>query len=602
MKSIVLAAVAVAGCKKSEPVVARLEAAVAKVERMPREAAPWQPASVGDGFVLGSALRTGPASSAHVRVGRSGKLDVKQNAVVHFTKKGGRVGDVSVETGGIELESGDDAVGFGDAVLEPHGRARVERGPNGETIDVTVGTVELEDDTKVGAGGHVVIPDGGKPMVGAATGSGSGSATEVVGNVLSITVTGKPVKVTHGGADATLDPGQHHLDPHAALVVPADATVEVTQHGARVATTGAAKLEIGNDLSDLDIASGSVAVHAAGGDVVAAVPGGKVVVHDGGDTQADVSAKDGTAVDDVHGRTDVTGKVDDAKLVEGQSIVLAANGQLEPIAPPPAQTEVAIAAGESAIIHDPKAPSAVHVGFTQACLGSGVVEVAHDRAFKRVVARVRSTGAANVSIPAGSFVYRVRCDAGDGAQGTIQVVRDSGRAPLPRAAARTTIEMDGREYTVLYQNLLPELTLSWRHAPKRAGYTFVVKPKAGKERRIASASADLALHPGDVAEGSYTVWGEADGGAKSEQSRIVIEFDNATPSASIDSVEVKDGKVHVKGAVIDGSSVSAGGAPVELDRHRRFDTELAPGTGEDGVGIRIAHPKLGVHYYVTRLM
>jgi hypothetical protein len=244
----------------------------------------------------------------------------------------------------------------------------------------------------------------------------------------------------------------------------------------------------------------------------------------------------------------------------------------------------------------------VHVGFTQVCLGGGVVEVARDKTFKRVVARTRATGAANVLVPQGAYFYRVRCDGGDGAQGSVQVVRDSGRAPLPKAAARTTIEMDGREYTVLYQNLLPELTLSWRRAPKRASYTFVVKPKQGKERRYPSASGDLSLRTGDVAEGSYTVWGEADGGSKSEQSRIVIEFDNATASASIDGVEVKDGKVHVKGAVIDGSTVSAGGAPVELDRHRRFETELAPGTGEDGVGIRIAHPKLGIHYYVMRLM
>ena len=38
-----------------------------------------------------------------------------------------------------------------------------------------------------------------------------------------------------------------------------------------------------------------------------------------------------------------------------------------------------------------------------------------------------------------------------------------------------------------------------------------------------------------------------------------------------------------------------------LDRQRRFDTEVAPGTDEDGAAIRIAQPKLGVHYYVMRL-
>ncbi len=127
----VLAAVALAACHKSDPVVARLEAAVAKVERMPRDAAPWQPAAVGDGFAIGSALRTGDAAHARLRIGASGKLDVRANAVVHFTRNGSRASDLSVETGGIELEAGDEAVGFGAAVLEPHGRARVEHGPGG---------------------------------------------------------------------------------------------------------------------------------------------------------------------------------------------------------------------------------------------------------------------------------------------------------------------------------------------------------------------------------------------------------------------------------------------------------------------------------------
>jgi hypothetical protein len=596
MKRALACAVMVAACHKSEAVVARLEAAANKVERMPQEGAPWQPASVGDGFVIGSALRTGHGSHAQLKIGASGKLDVKEDAVVHFSRKGAHASDLEVETGGIELESGDEAVGFGTAVLEPHGKARVQRGPDGETIDVTLGTVQLEDNTTLAAGQHVTL---GRPAA-AANGSAGSAVPEVVGDVLSIKVTGKPVHVTRGGADATLDPGTHALDAGAALDVPADASVEVTQKGAKVATTGAVRFKIGDDLLHLDITSGGLAMHAGGGDVVATVPGGKLVVHDGGDASADVSAKDGTAIDDVHGKTDVAGKKNQATLAEGESIVLAPDGAVEKIAPPPAQTEVAIAAGENVVIHDARAPAAVHVSFLQTCLGSGVVEVARDRSFKRVIARSRAIGAANVTVPAGAFSYRVRCDGGSGAQGTVQVVRDSGRAPLPRTAARTTVDMDGREYTILYQNLLPLLTLSWRHAPKRGPYTFTVKSKQGQPRKYPSSGADLSLRAGELADGSYAVWCEADAGGKSEESRIVIEFDNATPSASIESAEIKDGKVHVKGTVLDGSTVSTSAGPVEL-RRGRFETDVAPGTGEDGVAVRIAHPKLGVHYFVTRI-
>jgi len=83
-------------------------------------------------------------------------------------------------------------------------------------------------------------------------------------------------------------------------------------------------------------------------------------------------------------------------------------------------------------------------------------------------------------------------------------------------------------------------------------------------------------------------------------SRIGIEFDNAAQSASIDAIETTNGKVRVKGTVIESSTVSASGTPVDLDRHRRFTTELSIGPDEDGAAVRIAHPKAGIHYYVMR--
>jgi hypothetical protein len=202
-------------------------------------------------------------------------------------------------------------------------------------------------------------------------------------------------------------------------------------------------------------------------------------------------------------------------------------------------------------------------------------------------------------VPLGSFSYRVRC-SGKGATGTIRVVKDTGRTPLPKAAAKTTVEMDGREYTILYQNLLPEVTLSWRTAPKKASYAFVVKPQSGAEKRFQSPAAKLTLKPGELREGTYTAWVEPAGGVRSEPGKIIIEFDNAAASASIDDVATNLEKTHVKGTVIEGSTVTVNGTPVQLDRHRRFETDLAPAEGEDGVAVRIANTKAGIHYYVMR--
>jgi hypothetical protein len=276
------------------------------------------------------------------------------------------------------------------------------------------------------------------------------------------------------------------------------------------------------------------------------------------------------------------------------------SGEIAVLPPAPERTVVTLTAGESPVIHDPKAPAAVRVMFADVCPTTGVVEIAKDRAFKKPLARSGGSGGANVLIPAGTFHYRVRCVDGAGATGTVRVDRESGRSPLPTTAARTTVEMDGREYTILYQNLLPEVTLAWRKAPPKPSYTFVIKPRKGAEKRMNNPGPTLKLSAGELREGGYTTWVEAVLGARSEVSRIVIEFDNAAPSASIELVEGHDQAIHVKGAAIDGSTVSAGTTPVALDRHQRFDTDLTPGAQEDGVGVRIAHPKAGIHYYVMR--
>jgi hypothetical protein len=88
----------------------------------------------------------------------------------------------------------------------------------------------------------------------------------------------------------------------------------------------------------------------------------------------------------------------------------------------------------------------------------------------------------------------------------VRVVRDAGTRPLPKAAARTFVELAGREYQILYQNLLPEISLSWKNAPRSLRYTFVVKPANGAEKRITSMTSATTLEAGEIREGKYTAW------------------------------------------------------------------------------------------------
>jgi hypothetical protein len=404
--------------------------------------------------------------------------------------------------------------------------------------------------------------------------------------------------VKTSGAETALDAGEHQLEPGAKVRFPEGSVVEVARGDARLVIAGPGELTLGGSPETLaTVTRGGVALKTADPAAVA-IPGGVIAVR-GGEASAQVDG-DGSTIGNRRGETTIRAKSVDTKLAVGDLASLAVDGTVVMLPPPPARAVLAIAAGESPTLHDARAPTPVRLRFPDDC-AAGLVEVAKDRAMRRLVGRSSGIGGANVLVAAGRWHYRVRCDGGKQLRGTITVARDSGRAPLPKTAARTLVEMDGREYTIHYQNLLPELTLSWRNAAFSVGYTFVVK-SATRERRFSSPAAKRILRPGEIGEGSYKVWVEPSGGsARSETSRIVIEFDNATPGVQLHQIDRADGKLLVKGTVIEGSTVTAStGAAIELDRHRRFNAELAVAGGEDGVGVRIAHPKLGIHYYVLR--
>lgn len=602
--AVVLAVLAGAGCKKAaDPVVARLEEITAQVERMPQANAAWQPGKVGHTFIIGSAVRTGPASHARLMVGAKGKLDVDASSVVYFTRTPGRErNDLHVEAGAVELESGDVAIGVGEAVLDPNTHVHVESTKDGTTLVVTVGRAVLEDNEII-AGEQVAIGPAGhgkKSKTGADAAAAQKPAAPDRPGSVAVAVRDAPARVKTADGEHELPVGEQTLDTGATVIVPDGSVVEVARGGARAVTSGPSQVKIAEGPTLLDVERGSVALHGESSAATVTMPAGSVTAAAGADATVDVDGKL-ASIDAQRGETTVETAKGKRELAAGQSASVSAAGEVTLLAPPPDKTVATLAAGESATVHDPKAPSPLRVTFDQVCTGSGVVEVARDRAFKHLVARSGGVASANVLVPSGSFNYRVRCPGGKGAAGTLRVSTDSGRTPLPKAAARTTVDMDGREYTILYQNLLPEISLTWKRAPRgQVKYTFVVQPPHGAAKKLSSMLPALKLAPGELREGTYRVWAEPGTGGKSEESRVVIDFDNAAQSVSIDTVETTPTGIRVRGTVIEGSTVSAAGTPVDLDRHRRFDTQLSPGPNEDGSSVRIAHPKAGIHYYVMR--
>jgi len=589
-----IAVVAAIGCGKSPTIVARLDEAVAQVERMPEAGATWESAHPGDTFVIGSAVRTGRASTARLTIGSNGKLALDPASIVYFrTSLGKDRRELRVDTGRVVLETGDEPVAIGDAVLESGGRARIERGERGTTLVVEIGRMTIEDSSTMTAGDQITLDDRGKRV--AITKPAPPAPVAHRRGALVVRVTGKPVRATGPGGDATLDPGEHDLDPQTRLAAPDGSAVDISRDDAHLVVSGPGEVELGGPPEMLATVSAGGVVLRSHRPATVAVPGGAIAVGDG-EASAQVD-REGSTIASRRGSTTVRSKRSEKVLSPGELATLSANGAILVLPPPPKHSVLAISAGESPVIHDLGAPTAIRVALGDDC-PSALVEVARDRRFQRPVARSSGTGSANVLVPAGSYHYRVRCDGGRLRTGTLRVVRDSGRAPLPKVAARTLVEMDGREYTILYQNLLPELTLSWRAAAFSVGYTFVVKSASGAERRFQSPTSKVILKPGTVGEGRYTVWAEPSGSARSESSRIVLEFDNATPTVQLDTIDRDGDHVIVKGSVLDGSTVSIGGTAIELDRHRRFSAAIPP-ANDAGIGVRIAHPKLGVHYYVV---
>jgi hypothetical protein len=207
------------------------------------------------------------------------------------------------------------------------------------------------------------------------------------------------------------------------------------------------------------------------------------------------------------------------------------------------------------------------------------------------------------------MAYRVRCITNDqieetpAAKGTIRVIPDRGMAPIPKRAPKNTVDADGRRYTVLYQNLLPQLTFRWRDPPTP---DVVLKISGGKQEvAIPAPQAQIVLESGRLPEGRYQYWFEAVGDARirSPRTTLVIDFDNAAPTASLNQPPASGWTaipIPVAGVALEGWSVTVGGLPLSSDARLRFSGDVSPTGDEKAIAIRLVHPSRGVHYYLRR--
>jgi hypothetical protein len=637
-------AAGLAGCKQ-EAVVATLVDHAGQVRKAGGQDSGWRPVAGKDEFHCQEFLQTGNDAWARVDIHGRGRVRLESGTVIRFACTPGQptfdlqLGEATISGFGagdgdsawaleignarlspgteLRMRAGEDVMQFevvvGNAVVERANGAAESLAP-GDILEIELGAAEVRrvgrEPVEAGApidaaaSGDAGVPDAGPP------------APEITVDV-TVEISGRGSRVRLPGEQRWTDlpPGAHQLPPGAELRLGRRGSVELSGESGQIGFEAPGELVIGQPAGPLArVRSGDGWVRAIAGDVALEVPGGEIRARagsSGGRASVDVE-RDRTRVRSLLGAVDLTGKNGTrGSVTAGERAELTHSGRLRILDEAPARAEVVIAAGESPVVHDPRPPTAVGIRFGSACTGEGIVEVSASASFRGDLVVSKGREQANVRLDRRPAVhhYRVRCIEQGGLadratiDGTIRVVRDEATRDLPRAAPTNTVDADGRRYTVLYQNRLPQLTFQWPGTSDSGPYTLHVAPERGQAQTFDSSEPTYRARAGELDEGTYEYYFQG-ASTRSKASVLRIEFDNAAPSASLQLPSVSQAwrgdSVEVAGTALPGSEVSVDGAAVPLDRQGRFSTAVKLPVPTGSIAVRLAHPRLGLHYYLRR--
>jgi hypothetical protein len=287
----------------------------------------------------------------------------------------------------------------------------------------------------------------------------------------------------------------------------------------------------------------------------------------------------------------------------------ARSGMPHPVLPPPLTTaDVTLRAGEYATVHHPAASAAnVRLRVDDVCdEHEAIVEVAN----RRGVFRPQAMGAGSVIIAAkpGTTRYRVKCanrPTKVASHGQLRIIRDAAVRRVPLKPPTNSVDLDGRRYTVLYQNRLPSVMARYSKVPAGARSRVVVQ-SGSRLRTYEGEGNTVKIVSGQLEDGEHTVFLETiDGKVRSPSTTLRIAFDNAAPTASFDQrgklERDAEGRTHVSGIVPQGARVSLDGQALTVDGSGRFSGEAMVASGEGVVALRVEHPRAGLHYYLRRV-
>lgn len=619
----------------------------------------WEPAEVGARFEEGDGLRTGADATAMVDVGAAGKVKLESETLIRFFSSAQR-GDgqgaaesgpgIDVQQGAAAIETGEAPVtiqtAMGSAVIARKSRIRMTRGSEGVRYRVMFGGAAFDqrdgarkelsagDEIEVGIGLAVLHEPGddrAKEIEPAA------SAEATAQDAVRAQIRGSVRQRIGDGEWAELPDGARSIRADTELDVAEGSTVEVDRDGQRATLVGAGHYRIGARGAPLVRAiDGRLTVHADTTDVVIRVPGGRIVAKgvEGG-TLAEVAVR---AADLSSQVTAVSGQVEAlgderVELGAGDTITMrdelgaaddeesaaeddegdddgdgddAATAELRGSARRVARApELTVDAGESFRIYDPKPPTLVAFRVPAECAQGAELRL-------RGVTTARGKDRITMSLKRGLHSYDMHCLKGErirrrpAASGRVRVVRSRGTSQPPTTAPKNSLDINGRRYTLMYQNLKPILTVRWPGAPRASGYrVYVTSPKGGT-RKYAAKKPSRTLPPRALREGKNRIRFATTGKKawRSEESVVDVVFDNAAPAASLSLPPPRGfapgSSTPIAGIAVSGSRVSVGGRAIPLDDKSRFEVDLPIDADTQALAIRFQHPRHGVRYYLRR--
>jgi hypothetical protein len=589
--------------------IAELTKADGPVERQ-QGISPWGGAALGTRFYFGDAARTADGPAQITLVG-SQVIEMNAHTVLRFGLGANNATNIKVEIGAIDvINSSGASLEIGNVKVDPGGKVRI----TAQNVELLIGHAQtngaqLEIGKPIGLElGPVVVVDAGVDAAVVPV-----DAAIVAGDV-TFDITGKGAEI-QGPNDKTWAPAEGKG------TIPLGAKLRLKRAGAKVTfVSGATSLELSgassqitikdNLLMGMDLGTGLATVPAQSEGKVG-VPGGEVDLQGtkeaAAEARIDVNAHGEAKVSMVHGSSKLVGT--NGSTVEmngGESATMLKAGTINPGVVIPRFFDFQVKVGESPrvfSVHDPKGSTALQFAFNSKCPGGGTIEIDRNGAFRTPrVSEGKET--ANMLVPQGQWQWRLRCtNAGVASGGTITVVADSGRRPLPPKPNKNSIDADGLTYNISYQSLIPNIAIRY----KGTGSAFKLHLATGGADETFDSTTPIIEVPGkQLKEATYTFWFEKDGVKQDKVTTLKISFDQTAAQVYIESPI--DGQpfpadVEVGGAALPGWTAKVGEVeiPITDPSTRRFHAKVPPPSGGAlALAIRLSHPARGIHFYLRR--